>query len=214
VARQDTIRTAVSAEWSRVAGDSPTRISGLLTSYRVSADTGEPVLPAGLLVPLPFSAVDGTGSVPLRFTRPDPAGCGIDAAAVLALRDLFVTPPRRLEVGTAWQDSAQYTICRDSIPLAVRSVREFRVVGAERRGEGIAVTVERRTRVAMHGEGRQFGEALVIEAEGEGLARLVLGLRGGIVIGGDGESTLRMTMRGRRRSQELTQHTRIVISTP
>ena len=146
--------------------------------------------------------------------EPEPSGCGLDAAAALGVRELFLAMPRRLEPGTTWSDSARYTICRDSIPLGVEAVREFRVTAAERRAGGIVVLLARRSRVTMHGEGRQYGETVVIEATGESTAQLAVRLVGAYIESGSGESTLRMTMRGRRRSQELTQHTRIEILTP
>lgn len=214
VEHRDTIRTTLTAEWSRVTSDGALRISGLLTSFRVSSDTSEPSTPAGLRLPLPFTALDAVGGLPARLVRPESSGCGLDAAAALGVREFFLSMPRRLELGTAWSDSARYTICRDSIPLSVESVREFRVTGAERRAEGIVVLLERRSRVTMRGEGKQYGETIVIEASGDGLVRLVVRLVGAFVEAGSGESSLRMTMRGRRRSQELTQHTRIVILTP
>lgn len=214
VERRDTIRTVVSAEWSRIRGDGALRLAGLLTSFRVSADSTEPVTPAGLLLPLPFSAVEGAGTFQARVTAPDAGGCGPDAAAISVLRELFVTPPRRLEPGTAWRDSSSHVICRDSIALTVSSTREFRVVGAERQDGQVVVLLERRSWTTMHGEGRQFGEPLSIVADGEGLAQLAVRLSGGFIVAGTGESELRMTMRGRRRSQELTQRTRMEIVTP
>lgn len=214
VERRDTIRTVVAAEWSRLAGDAPARLSGLLTDFRVSADTTEPLVPSGLALPFAFTATEGIGGVQAHFARPETSGCGTDAAAVHVLREVLVWLPRRLEPGTAWADSARYTICRDSIPLSVRSVRAFRVTGAERRGVDRVVLLERRSTVTMQGEGRQFGEPIAVEAEGESVVQLVVRLEGAFVVGGSGESELRMTMRGRRRSQELTQHTRIEILAP
>jgi len=210
--QRDTVRAFAGAEWTRLAGESPLRISGLLTAFGWSADTDSAFSTAGLLLPLPFAAAEGPAGEQVRFTRPDAASCGADAAALQLLRELFVSPPRRLEAGTTWADSANYYICRDSIVLAVRSVRAFRVTGAERREGEIVAIVARTSRVTMQGEGHQFGEALSITAEGEGAAQLVIRLSGAFILASEGEATLRMTMRGRRRSQELTQHTRISIS--
>jgi hypothetical protein len=214
VERRDTLRTVVAAEWSRVSGDGAARLAGLLTDFRVSADSTEPVTPDGLLLPVPFAATNGAGAAQARLTSPDPASCGLDAAAVSALREVFITLPRRLEPGTSWRDSSTYVVCRDSIALTVRSEREFRVTGAERRDGMVVVLLERRSRTTMRGDGHQFGEPLTIEAEGDGHVQLAVRLSGGFVVSGSGESELRMTMRGRRRSQELTQRTRIEIVTP
>jgi hypothetical protein len=214
VERRDTIRAVVSAAWSRVHGDGAARLAGLLTGFRLSADSAEPLTPAGLRLPVPFSALDGVGALQARFTSPDPAGCGLDAAAASALREVFVTMPQLLTPGTRWRDSSSHVVCRDAIALSVQSAREFRVIGAERRDGHIVVLLERHSRTTMRGEGLQFGESITVEAQGEGEAQLAVRLAGGFVVAGSGESVLRMTMRGRRRSQELTQRTRIEILAP
>lgn len=211
--RLDSVRAVVGVEWSRLAG-SPVRASGLLTEFRVSTDTSAPVMPPGLRVPVPFAALEGRDGAQLRLERPDPAGCGPDAAALQTVREVMLSVPSRLEVGTTWSDSASYTVCRDSIPLAVHSARDFRVVGAERLGEAVVVLVDRTSRVTMRGTGTQFGELLTIEATGEGAMRLAVRLDGAVVVRGRGESTLAMTMRGRRRTQTLAQHTHLEIAAP
>ncbi|MBK7905998.1 MAG: hypothetical protein IPJ78_05465 [Gemmatimonadetes bacterium] len=214
VERRDSIRTVVTAEWSRVVGGGTVRLSGLLTDFRVGIDTAELTIPQGLSLPLPFAALDGTETVAPRLIRPDPAGCGTEAAATHALREVFLTLPTRLEPTTTWRDSASYTICRDSVPLVAVSTRVYRVMGATRLAGELVIRIERHSRLTLRGAGRQFGEPIDIAADGEGVATLFVPLAGGTVVEGTGESTLRMTMRGRRRSQELTQHTRIAISAP
>jgi hypothetical protein len=211
--RLDSLRAVIGVEWSRLAGTSA-RVSGLLTDFRVSGDTAAPTLPAGLRVPIPFAGLEGRDGSQVTVERPDVAGCGPDAAALQTVREVMLTLPGRLEVGTTWADSARYTVCRDSIPLSVGSTRTYRVVGAERLAGAVVVLVDRESRVTMRGTGTQFGELLTIEAQGQGAVRLVIRLDGAVVVQGRGESTLQMTMRGRRRSQELSQHTHIEITSP
>ena len=210
----DSLRTDLVAEWSRLAGEGEPRLSGLLREFRLAVPPDAPATPAGVLLPIPFAALDGVGGAPVQFTRPDPAACGLDAAALQPVRELLVTPPRRLEPGTAWADSATYTICRDSIPLSVHVTRRFVARGAEAREDGVVVLVDRTSVVQLRGEGRQFGEPLTIEATGEGAMALTLQVPDGAIAEGHGTQVLQMTMRGRRRSQELTQHTRITIARP
>ena len=214
VEQLDSIRTVVTAEWSRVVGDGTVRLSGLLTEFRLGVDIAGLETPRGLSLPLPFAALVGTESDAPRLIRPDPAGCGLESAAAHALRELFLTLPKRLEPTTTWRDSATYTICRDSVPLSAVSTRHYRVVGAARLAGELVIQVERRSHLTLRGAGRQFDEPIDISAEGEGVATLFVRVAGGMVFEGMGESTLRMTMRGRRRSQELTQHTRIAVSAP
>lgn len=213
VERVDSLHATIGVEWSRLAG-APARVSGLLNTFRVSGDTTAARTPSDLRLPVPFSGLEGREGDQLAIERPDVAGCGPDAAALQAVREVVLTMPRRLEVGTSWADSARYTVCRDSIPLAVRSVRTYRVVGAERLAGVLVVLIDRASLVTMRGTGTQFGELLTIEAQGEGAMRLAVRLDGAMVVLGRGESTLKMTMRGRRRSQELSQHTHIEIAAP
>lgn len=212
--RTDSSTSIVRVSWTRLAGDEPARISGLVTEYGVGVGVLGPTPLAGLRLPVPFSATDGWGAKPAQLDVAPSGACSLAAAVLQPARDLFITTPPSLQAGTSWDDSSSYTICRDSIPLQVRSVRSFRVVGAERRAEVLVVIVDRTSNVTMVGEGSQFGEEVAIEAAGSGTMRLELRLDDGSVFAGLGEVSLKMTMRGRRRSQDLEQRARIEISSP
>lgn len=219
-ARVDTITTVdsslvtVAAEWTRLAGGTAPRISGLLTEYSVGSTAVPPTSPPGLTLPQPFGALDAHDRTQAVMETGAAGPCAPASAAVQALRELFVAPPARLEHGSSWTDSATYTVCRDSIALTVQSVRTYRVDGAESRDGVLVVRLDRESRVAMQGEGLQFGEPIAITAEGTGRMRLLLRPVGAAIVSGEGEARLEMRMRGRRRSQDLSQHTRIVISVP
>jgi hypothetical protein len=185
-----------------------------VTAFGVAVDSAGLLAPPGLTLPLPFVALDGVGAAAPRVLRPDPAGCGPEAGTAHILREALLALPGRLEANTTWRDSATYPICRDSVLLTAISTRTFRIVRATRRSGALVVEVERRSALTLRGDGRQFGEPISIEARGDGVATLFVQLAGSVVVDGTGESTLTMTMRGRRRSQELTQHTRIMISSP
>ena len=212
VMRTDTSRVVLELSWSRLAG-SPGGLSGLVTAYRLGVGAMEPDTVRGLLLPMAFRATEGRDGGQVRFEVPPSGPCSPLLAVVQPVRDLLVRPPGRLEPGTTWSDSATYTICRDSIPLEVTSRRSFVVRGAERRdGIGLVVVVDRTADVRLHGDGTQFGEPITIRAEGQGTMRLELLPRGGVVVSGEGDHELEMQMRGRRRSQDLTQRTRITIA--
>lgn len=214
VERRDTTQAMVSVRWSRLAGADPSRLSGLVTGYWVGGGgAAEPQPLAGLLLPVPFAAT-GRDEAAAEIEMPVSGACGFAAVTLQPLRELFVSPPSRLVVGTSWSDSSRYALCRDSIPLAVMSVRHYRVVGAERRSDSVVVIVERTSRVTLLGEGVQFGEKIALAAEGTGTLRLELDPGSSTIVAAQGRSELKMTMRGRRRSQELWQRTRIFISSP
>lgn len=220
VERVDTLTALLRTTWTHSAPPSgvpeiPARISGTLDVYQV-AFGGSAALgaPAGLVLPLVYAAEQPERDQQPRLSLPSPEECNPAAAALSALRELWISPPDTLRVGLEWADSAQYVTCRDSVALAVVSVREYRVLGAEERGGSTVVLVARRSTTRMSGSGAQLGEPLEITAVGLSEMRLELTLDGGAIVAGSGESELRMSMRSRRRSQELVQRTRLTIATP
>lgn len=214
VEHTDSSTAIIRVSWTRLAGEAPARLSGLVSEYGVGVGVLDPAPLVGLRLPVPFSAIDGQGASQAQLDVALSGACSLSAVVLPPARELFVSPPHSLRAGSSWSDSLSYTICRDSVPLQVRSARSFKVVGAERRQEVVVVLVDRTSTVTMLGEGTQFGETLKIAAEGSGTMRLELRLDDGSVFAALGEAELRMTMRGRRRSQDLKQHTRIEITSP
>lgn len=214
VDRADSSTAIVRVSWTRLAGEGPARLSGLVSEYGVGAGALDPTPLVGLRLPVPFSATGGRGGTQAQLDVVLSGACSLAAVAMQPARDLFVSTPPSLTAGSTWGDSSTYTVCRDSIPLHVRSARSFTVVGAERRAEVVVLLVDRTSTITMLGDGSQFGETLTIAAEGSGTMRVELRLDDGTVFAALGESELKMTMRGRRRSQTLTQHTRTEISSP
>ncbi len=213
VLRRDSSVLELGLTWSRLAGTTPERISGLVTSVRLGSTDSLLAPPPGLLVPLPFSATRGAAGG-AELSAPDLSSCAATAALVAPLREALVFPPKRLTPGLLWTDSSTVTVCRDSIPLTVATQRQYRVLSAQAEGAEVVVLLERRMRVQMQGRGTQFGEPIEISAEGEGSTSLALRLAGAYVLRANGTQELRMTMRGRRRTQELRQRSRIEIIQP
>ncbi len=209
VERTDTLRSMLEAVTSRVVSGGVWRLGGLITAFQVGGAT-----PPTLTLPQPFSAELGAmGSQP-RLVQPAVGDCSVAGAAAQSLREMWLVPPSRLTTGLTWSDSSRFTVCRDSIPLRVSSVRDYRVLGAERRGEAVVVRVERRALTRLDGEGLQFGERITLSGEGRGSALLTLSLAGGWVVDGQGESELTLRLTGRRRTQELHQTARLVLGAP
>jgi hypothetical protein len=218
--RTDTLRAEVRTTWTFAAAppaapNVPARISGTITAFRVAfAGSDSLHRPDGLALPVLYAADWAAPGEQPQLTLPRAEECGAGAAALATLRELWISPPDTLAVGREWADSARYLTCRDSIPIAVTSLRAFRVLGAEERDGATFVRIARRSTTHMTGSGTQFGEPLEIEAEGVGEAVLELALAGGAIRSGAGESELRMQMRSRRRTQELVQRTRLTIVVP
>lgn len=220
VERTDSLRATLGTSWTYAAPpsgarDVPARIAGSLTTFGVAFGGASPLeTPAALTLPVVYAAEQSSQVLQPVFTFPRAEECGPAAAALATVRELWVSLPETLVVGATWADSAEFTTCRDSIPLAVSSTRSYRVVGVASRDGRVAVRVDRSSLVRMSGAGSQFGEPLQVDAEGSGSAQLEVSLEGGAILSGTGESELRMTMRGRRRTQQLEQRTRLSIAVP
>lgn len=209
----DTLQSQLSATWSSPSAGFPRRYVGMVTDYRVSSAMGDSLLPPpDVALPFAFTAAQESPAVQPSFSAPESGVCG-NAHTVIAegVRDLWLSLPDTLAPGTTWRDSTRHVICRDSIPLELHVEREFRVSGAMWRDSSVIVTVERRTRTRVNGNGRQFGDSVTVIGEGTGAAMFEVSLATGAAVFGSGESELRLTLRGSRRTQEMTQRSRIAL---
>jgi hypothetical protein len=213
--RIDTLRARVRAVSSRVVSGDGERFAGLLQGYELSSGDSVPFAsPAGLFVPLPFAAIVGERGAAPALEVPASGACSVAAAALQPLRDLWLGAPTRLARDQEWADSTTVAICRDSIPLTTRTVRRFKVTGAEVLDGELVLRVVRESRTTITGEGAQFGESLRIDADGTGRLEVLISLAGGEVVRGEGESALAMRMTGRHRVQLLHQAMRTTITSP
>jgi hypothetical protein len=210
--RVDSLQSELTVRWSSPSVSFPRRFLGGLQDYRVAVGVDSLATPPGLFLPIPFSAEQSDPSRQPVFTTPDAGRCDSPSYSLLhGVRDVWLSLPESLHPGQEWSDSAEYVVCRDSIPLRTAVDRLFRVTGALTRDSAVVVTIERRTTTTITGEGLQFGEPVRIEGAGEGALMLEVALDGARVVFGSGESELRLTLIGRRRTQELTQRSRIAI---
>lgn len=203
----DTVSAQASVTWE------PTRDGqwvGAITDYLVGSDSIR--RPAGLSFPVAvvLTRPSQPGQVP-RFVVPADGSCAPVAAIAQVLREGIVTTPRTLRRDQTWSDSSVTTVCRDSIPLTVTTVRRYKVVGAELRDGEVVVLVDRVSTVAMRGEGRQLGAPVQLVADGTGAMRLAITLDDGILASAEGTNDLVLRLTGRRRSQELRQRSTVRI---
>lgn len=213
--REDTLASQTLLEWSAVPEATPPRIVGMVRDFSliIGADSSwRPV--ADPPMPVSFSAERPRADAQPTFVQPSEAACDARAAVVQALRETWLAPPPELAVGTRWRDSTEYTLCRDGIPLAIRSVRTYEVEGAEVSGGELVVRVLRETATALDGRGLQFGDSVAVTGSGHASATLRLSLDGAAIVSGTGTSELRLQLQGRRRTQQLVQHGALVIRAP
>jgi hypothetical protein len=74
--------------------------------------------------------------------------------------------------------------------------------------------VQRTSRTRLEGSGRQYGEEVRLQGEGEAELQLTIALDGGVIVVGEGFSELRMLLTGRRRLQRLVQESAVMIDAP
>lgn len=213
--REDTLASQALLEWSAVPDASPARIVGMVRAFAVivGGDSTWQPLPDPPM-PVSFVAAQVTPGAQPSFTMPADTACGARAAVVQALRETWMQPPTRLEVGTQWRDSSAYPLCRDGIVLQVQSVRQHTVEAADVRDGILVLRVRRETTTTLLGHGVQFGDSIRVSGDGEATATLELALDGAAIVSGSGYSELRLELQGRRRTQQLVQHGALVIRTP
>lgn len=212
-ATADTLRTLLSVRWDSTSR--ATARSGAVLDYRIDRNASgrarANTVPEGLALPVALSASLDVEHGVVRITAPDESGCGADAAVAQTVREVLVGAPRRLVRGASWRDSLRATVCRDSIPLTLVSIRSYVVEDARVEGGRVVVMIRRRSSSTFSGMGTQFGEPVTITGEGQGELLFGLGLDDGQMVDGNGLSTLTLSLTGRRKSQVVTQNARVEI---
>lgn len=214
--RTDSVESVLDVRWGASASSGareefPVRVSRYVV--RVAPDTARRV-PPGLGSAFVLMARTERGAVPVLCAAASAECTAARLAAAQGWQESWIGAPAVLEPGTRWRDSTTYVVIRDSIPLAVTSVREFTVREAAVREGRVVLIVDRRSTQQLSGEGRQFGEAVRITGSGEGVMRLEVALANGAVVRGDGTSVLTLQLVGRRRTQSLTQESAVTITAP
>lgn len=213
--RVDTVATRAWYDWSEHPDATPRRVTGMVRAFAVRSGGDSlwrvldaPSLPVSFIAEVPWA-----GGAP-ELQLPRVGGCDPQSAIVPGWRDTWVAPPRELSVGTAWRDSSDSPLCRDGIVLRSSAVRDFVVEGVKVANGRMRVVVRRHSRAVITGRGVQFGDSVHFVGSATGVARLELLPDGAIIADGEGSSELRLTMRGRRRTQELVQRSALVIAIP
>lgn len=188
-------------------------VSGNVTAFLVQGAGHAAATPAGLATPFPFRAEYAAHARQLDFITPnDAAPCASTALAVAqSLRDLWFRPPDTLRVGTTWQDSSSYVVCRDGIPLRTTVRRTFNVDGIANGSERPLLAVSRISRTTIEGAGSQFGESVGVSGTGSGRLTYHLDPASGEVVSASGSATLEISLRSRLRSQAVRQTVEIRI---
>jgi hypothetical protein len=212
VVSTDTVSSHIEVSFTTVAMTNG--VSGTVAAFLVQSEGHDPSTPAGLGLPFPFEASDSQRGAQVDFTAPrDASPCASIALAVAqSLRDLWFRPPDTLRVGSTWEDSASYVLCRDSIPLHTVVHRVFHITGAAERDGRTLLSISRASRVTFDGTGAQFGEPVSASGNGNGDLVYVFDPAAGEVVSASGTATMDLTFRSGLRKQEVRQVVEIRIS--
>ena len=191
-------------------------ISGTVAAFLVQSAGRGATVPAGLAIPFPFRGEYSTRASQLEFSSPrEVVQCESTSLAVAqSLRDLWFRPPDTLRVGTTWEDSSSYVLCRDGIPLGAMVHRRFRVSGTTERAGRLLLTVSRTSRTVIEGTGAQFGEAVGVTGAGSGQLAYEFDPQNGEVVSASGDATLDLSLRSRLRTQVVRQAVEIRLGRP
>lgn len=188
-------------------------VSGNVGAFLVQGAGRVAATPVGLVTPFPLRAEYSARESQLDFTAPhDAVPCSSAALAVAqSLRDLWFRPPDTLRVGTTWEDSSSYVVCRDGIPLRATVHRAFRISGISEREGRALLAILRTSRTVIEGTGAQFGEAVEVSGTGSGQLLYDLDPASGEITSASGTATLDLSLRSRVRTQVVRQTVEIRI---
>lgn len=209
--RVDSLRSTLDASYAQLPGN-VRRLDGRLTAFQVASGAGTPTSVAGLTLPARFSVViGGTGA---GFHLPSAANvCTEPSLSVMqGLYDAWTLLPDTLRLRTEWTDTVQTISCRDRVPLKGTSIRHFRVARADVENGRVMVTIERRAKTRLAGEGEQFGEHVTVDGQGESMVRYALDVQSNRWLRASGTSTLDLAFKSKIRDQRVRQENQISLS--
>jgi len=117
-----------------------------------------------------------------------------------------------VRLGSTWEDSTTYAICRDGIPIRAAVRHTFRVTDALTREARTELLVRRSSRTMLDGQGRQAGEPVSVSGSGSGELTYSVDPRSGAILSAQGTATLELTLRSRFRTQAVKQSGEIRIA--
>ena len=203
--RVDSVRSHAEVAFTSTAATG--RVTGSLSVFRVEGPAHESSTPAGLVLPFAFSAEYPVHGRQLVFSTTNAtAPCASRELAVAqSLRDLWFQPPDTLQLGTTWDDSTSYVVCRDGILLRAIVQRIFRITGMEQRAGRLALLVSRSSRTTLEAEVPLPGEVIGVTGSGTGELSYAIDPTNGEILLARGIAVLDLVVRSRLRAQHVHQ---------
>lgn len=208
----DSLHTATYISYVLERDGSRYQISGTVDSASIRAGGRLPRAQQLLAAPLRFTAqASATGEVGKFAAEVSPA-CDSPADPLLATaRDLLITVPRSLTIGTTWTETTTSTVCRGEIPLTSKAVQRYEVQGADSLDGAPAVRIRRTSEVTIQGRGEQRGQRITVSGSGNAAMDLFVSPASGTFLGGRGDYTAVLTFDSDVRQQTFEQRVRQAI---
>lgn len=190
-------------------------VSGLVRSASVRSAAATNASFPGVVLPLVFS-----GTPPSRGSQHQLTGRNVPAdpcqspSHVLlgSIRDLFVSLPDTVKLGTTWADSGHYDGCRGGARLIGSSVRRFSLRSYEVRDGQALLLVDHRSTSRLRGMATRSGDTTVVEGVGSGSGEFAIDAISGAIVSMTTSASLEISIRGAVRLERARQllRTRIV----
>jgi len=209
--RVDSLRSTLDASYAQLPGNAR-RLDGRLAAFQVASGAGALASVAGLAVPVRFSVEIGGAAAGFHLPTASNVCTSPSLSVMQGLYDAWTLLPDTLGLRTEWTDTVQTISCRDRVPMKGTSVRHFRVARADVENGRVVVTVERRAKTRLAGEGEQFGEHVTIDGQGESTVRYALDVQSARFVRASGTSNLELSFKSKLRNQRVRQESQLSIS--
>jgi len=209
--RVDSLRSTLDASYAQLPGN-VRRLDGRLAAFQVASGAGTPTSVAGLTLPARFSVELGGTAAGFRLPTASNVCSDPSLSVMQGLYDAWTLLPDTLGLRTEWVDTVQTISCRDRVPMKGTGVRRFRVARADVENGRVVVTIERKAKTRLAGEGEQFGEHVIIDGQGESTVRYALDVQSARWLRASGASTLELSFKSKIRNQRVRQESQISVS--
>lgn len=192
----DTSTLIVAASVRSTAGGG---VSGLVRSASVRSAAATDMSFPGVVLPLVFSGPPPSRGSQHQLTgRNVPADpCQSPAHALLgSIRDLFVSLPDTLRLGTTWADSGQSVGCRGGARLIGGTTRRFSVRSYEVLDGHALLLVDHRSTSRLRGMATRGSDTTVVEGVGSGSGEFAIDASSGAIVSMTTSASLEISIRG------------------
>jgi len=212
IERQDTltISTDFSVGFTQSSGN--ISLTGSITNFHIGkAGQIQDTQLSESSFPLSFSGKLTDRNLFLNFSNPEakpgPSNLCTDSLRTMlsgVQRDIFVLP-LQLELGQSWQDSVSSMTCSGSLPVAVNTVRTYKVLGESIIAGVQALVIERDERILAKSQGPLGQHLIILDARGTGKGTIYADKLSGILLAIKARNQLDLSIQSSGRIQHFIQ---------